>query len=78
MTAQQAHVLTNWLETNHMDLISMTNEYILIRWPEDASYVSWLWSIVDNKFVVNCGNYLNTDRCTEKEALKAFIERINK
>ena len=78
--------LLEQLEREGKDLIAITDEYILVYWYQDKSYVSWkYWHTgPGGKYVFEVGNYLKIhnqgfvgNTVSKNEAIKWFAERIN-
>ena len=73
--------LLEQLEIENKDLIAITDEYILVYWYDDKSYVSWkYWHTgPGGKYVFEVGHYLSIGNgsVSKNEAIKWFAERIN-
>ena len=71
--------LTLQLDNERKELICITDEYILVKWLQDTSYVSWkyYYSVELGKYVFEYGKYLPTDTTTIEQAIASFSERIN-
>ncbi len=81
MVYDDMKLLLEQLNIEAKDLLALTDEYILVYWNEDKSYVSWkYWHTGRNgKYVFEYGNYLPIGKGVSKnEAIKWFAERINK
>ena len=73
--------LIKQLDQEDKELIAVTDEYILVKWLEDKSYVSWMWYVRDNKFIFECGHYMPCTNATEeqintvKEKLQSIVNK---
>ncbi len=73
--------LLEQLDNEGKELIAITDQYILVYWWQDKSFVSWkYWHTGKNgKYVFEHGNYLPINSgATKNEAIANFSERINK
>ena len=71
--------LTLQLDNELKELICITDNYILVKWLLDRSYVSWRYYYNDevSKYVFEYGEYMPTEYTTVEEAIASFSERIN-
>ena len=72
--------LIDQLEAEGKELIAITDQYILVYWRQDKSYVSWrYWHTgKGGAYVFEIGHYLPIGSgVTKNEAIKWFAERIN-
>ena len=71
--------LTLQLDNELKELICITDNYILVKWLQDRSYVSWRYHYNDevSQYVFEYGKYMPTEHTTIEEAIASFSERIN-
>ena len=70
--------LIDQLEAEGKELIAITDQYILVYWWQDNSYVSWNYWYTGTQYAFEIGHYLPIGSgVTKNEAIKWFAERIN-
>ena len=67
------------LDNESKELICITDNYILVKWLQDRSYVSWRYwySTEVSQYVFEFGKYMPIEHTTIEEAIAGFSERIN-
>lgn len=79
MHSQDIIKLEHQLSGEMKELIALTDKYVLVKWIQDNSYVSWRYYLnqAGDKYIFEIGHYIRCENTTVEKAIAAFSERIN-